>query len=481
MTQITIVGLGPGTPEQLTREAWAVLTQAREIWLRTVRHPVVPYLPEGLVMHSFDSLYEEADTFEAVYDAIVKRVLQLGSREQGVVYAVPGHPLVGESTVSRILQAVCQANVKVRIVSGLSFVEPTLTALSLDALNGLQIMDALDVVTSHYPALNPDLPVLLAQVYSRSVASEVKLALMNLYSDEHLTALVDAAGTPAESIVWGPLYEIDHREVTPLTSLYIVPCSATNSFEGFLETMARLRAPDGCPWDREQTHESLRSSLLEETYEVLAAIDAGDVDALREELGDLLLQVVFHAQIATEEDEFRVSDIIAGIDAKLKHRHPHVWGDVQVNGARDVTVNWEIIKRQEREKNGETQRSLLDGIPKTLPALAQCDAYLSRAARIGLDWSTTTEVVKSVERVVESLLQSQTTEDKAGTLGDVLLAIGVRARQLHINPEDALREANARFAQRLGYVERVARQQGVAVEAMPSAEKYRLWGELPAK
>lgn len=481
MAQITIVGLGPGTPEQLTREAWGVLTQAQEIWLRTARHPVVSHLPEGPAVHSFDSLYEEAATFDAVYAAIAQHVLELGAREQGVVYAVPGHPLVGESTVLRILQAARQVNVGVRIVAGLSFVEPTLTALSLDALDGLQLMDALDVVASHYPALNPDLPVLLAQVYSRAVASELKLALMNVYSDEHLTALVDAAGTPAESIVWGPLYEIDRREVSPLTSLYIAPNSHPHSFEGLLETMAHLRAPDGCPWDREQTHESLRSSLLEETYEVLAAIDAGDIDALREELGDLLLQVVFHAQVATEEDEFRMSDVIAGIDAKLKHRHPHVWGDVQVSDARDVTVNWEIIKRQEREENGEAQRSLLDGIPAILPALAQSDAYFSRAARIGLDWSTTTEVVKTVERAIGSLSQSQALEEKSGKLGDVLLAVAVWARQLHVDPEDALREANARFAQRLGYVERAARQQGIAVEAMASAEKYRLWAEAPVE
>lgn len=478
MAQITIVGLGPGMPEQLTREAGNVLGAARAVWLRTAHHPIVPHLPEGIVVHSFDDFYERADTFEDVYAAIVQEVLALGSRDQGVVYAVPGHPLIGEATVTQILRAARERGVAVRIVPGLSFVEPTLTALSLDALDGLQIVDALTVSRSHHPALNPDMPALLAQVYSRSVASTLKLVLMNLYPDEHLTALIDAAGTPSESVIWGPLYEIDRHEVTPLTTLYITPCASVSGFENFQETMAQLRALDGCPWDRKQTHESLRSSLLEETYEVLDAIDTGDIVALREELGDLLLQVLFHTQIATEDGDFRMTDVIAGIDSKLKHRHPHVWGNVEVADADEVTVNWEIIKRRERQDNGQVERSLLDGIPQALPALTQSHAYASRAARIGLDWSALTDIVTTVRAAVQSLEEADTTVTQK-RLGDLLLAIVHWARTLDIDPESALREANARFARRLRHIEQVARQRAVAVEAISVEEKKRLWDETP--
>ena len=424
MHHITIVGLGPGAFDQLTQEAIATLSQASEIWLRTARHPDVSHLPAGPAIHSFDSLYEEAETFEEVYATIAQRVLALGARAEGVVYAVPGHPLVGESTVTQILKAAREAGIPTRIVPGLSFIEPALTALALDALDGLQIVDALDVIGSYYPILNPDRPALIAQVYSRAVASDLKLVLMNLYPDEHQTALVDAAGTAAETVIWGPLYEIDHRDHTPLTSLYVAPLPYVGGFEHLLETVAHLRSPEGCPWDREQTHASLRETLLEETYEVLEALDKADADALREELGDLLLQVVLHAQIAGEEGEFQMADVIAGIDAKLKRRHPHVWGAVQVADAQEVTLNWEAIKHAERENaRADKARFLLDGVPKTLPALAQAHAYSSRAARVGLDRVEIAADVAHIQQAMETFLQAYSVEERGEALGEALFAI----------------------------------------------------------
>ncbi len=478
MSHITIVGLGPGTFEQLTQEALTTLSQASEVWLRTARHPVVSHLPAGPAIHSFDSLYEEARTFEEVYATIVQRVLALGARAEGVVYAVPGHPLVGEATVTQILKAARETGIPTRIVSGLSFIEPTLTALALDALDGLQIVDALDVIGSYYPILNPDRPALIAQVYSRAVASDLKLVLMNLYSDEHQTALVDAAGTAAETVIWGPLYEIDHRDHTPLTSLYVAPLPYVGGFEHLLETVAHLRSPEGCPWDREQTHASLRETLLEETYEVLEALDTEDDDALREELGDLLLQVVMHAQIAGEEGAFQMSDVIAHIDAKLKRRHPHVWGAVQVADAHEVIVNWEAIKHEER-KNARAgkARYLLDGVPKTLPALAQAHAYNSRAARVGLDMVEIAADVAHMQQAVETFLQAYAVEERGAALGEALFAIAQSAGRLALDPEAVLREANLRFARRMRYVEQAAREKGVTLASLDAVERLRLWRE----
>jgi len=481
MPHITIVGLGPGAFDQLTQEAMTTLSQASEVWLRTAHHPVVPHLPAGPAVHSFDTLYEEAETFEDVYATIARQVLRLGTRAEGVVYAVPGHPLVGEATVTEILKAAREGGIPTRIVHGLSFIEPTLAALALDGLDGLQIVDALDIIGSYSPILNPDRPVLIAQVYSRAVASDLKLVLMNLYPDEHQVALVDAAGTSAETVVWCPLYEIDHRDHTPLTSLYVTPLPYVGSFAHLLDTVAHLRSPEGCPWDREQTHASLRETLLEETYEVLEALDREDDDALREELGDLLLQVVMHAQIAGEEGVFQMADVVAGIDAKLKRRHPHVWGKLQVADAHEVIVNWEAIKRKERESKGEacaeTPRFLLDGVPKTLPALAQARAYSSRAARVGLDKVEISADVTHIQQVVETLLNAHSAEDQGAALGEALFAIAQCAGRLELDPEAVLREANLRFARRMRCVEQAAREQGVTLASLDAAERLRLWCE----
>ncbi len=444
MAQITIVGLGPGERRQLTLSAWDVLAAADEVWLRTAHHPVVAHLPERLSLHSFDSLYETAETFELVYQTIVERVLELGQREQGVIYAVPGHPLVGEATVTGLLAAARQAELSVRVVDGLSFIEPALTALEMDALDGLQIVDALDVAARHHPLLLPDLPALIAQVYSRTVASELKLVLMNQYPDDHPAVLVDAAGTAAQWLRRVPLYEIDRHEVTPLTSLYLAPTPPVQSFEGFQDTIARLRAPDGCPWDRQQTHASLRPNLLEETYEVLAAIDADDVAGLREELGDLLLQIVLQTQIAIEDGEFLMGEVIADIDAKLKRRHPHVWGDVQVNDAAEVGVNWEKLKAQERVDRGRADRSPLDGVPQALPALAQAVAYLSRVKKSG----TTLPDSSSAMHVIQESLAALQDDPSPEGLGELLFAVATLAQHWGLDPESALREANRAFAAR---------------------------------
>jgi len=470
---ITIVGLGPGDPRHLTREAWGVLEAASEVWLRTERHPTVAGLPSCLTVHTFDALYEEAEDFSQVYEAIVAEVLRLGRRPEGVVYAVPGHPLVGEATVTRLLSQAEDAGLTVRIVEGLSFVEPTLTALWIDALPGLQIYDAVAVASLYHPPLNPDLPALLAQLYSRALAADVKLTLMNQYPDDHEVALVHAAGTSDQRIVRLPLYELDRQGVEHLTTLYVPPLPGVTGFEGLQGTMAHLRAPDGCPWDREQTHESLRGTLLEEAYEVAAAIDAGDVRALQEELGDLLLQVLIHTQIATEEGEFKMPAVISGIDGKLKHRHPHVWGGREVSGTGEVLRRWEELKREEK---GE-QRSVLDGVPTALPALQQADTYSRRAARVGFDWSGPDGVADKVCEEIAEIEGAETPEAREAEVGDLLFAVVNWARWLSVDPEVALRQANARFARRFRAMERMARERELDMTAMDIDALEALWQE----
>ena len=476
MGTITIVGLGPGDDAQLTREAWDTLTVASEIWVRTERHPTVGGLPEHLRVRSFDFLYDRADDFADVYRGIAERVLELGQRPEGVVYAVPGHPLVGEATVSAILIRARERAIDVRVVEGLSFVEPTLTALEIDALEGLQIVDALDMAGSHHPPLNPNLPTLVGQLHSRSVAGAVKLTLMNEYPDEHEVALVHAAGTDDEHVERRLLYQLDRPGVLDddsahLTTLFIPGFREVASFEGFQETVARLRAPGGCPWDREQTHESLRSGLLEEAYEAVSAIDRGDLGDLREELGDLLLQILLQTQIATEGGAFKMPDVIAGIDAKLKYRHPHVWGGVDVEDTGEVLQNWEALKRAEKVE----RESILDGVPAALPALQQAHTYGERVARVGFDWPDVAGVRAKVREEMAELEEAPSPERQEAELGDLLFAVANWARWLGVEPETALRKANARFARRFASLERQAREEELEIADLSIDELEAFW------
>lgn len=477
---ITIVGLGPGDPALLTRQAWHVLSAADEIYLRTRRHPTVSGLPEHLQIHSFDALYESVNDFSTVYRRIADQILTLGRQPGGVIYGVPGHPMLGESSVQRILAGAHAEGLTVQIVDGVSFVEPVLAILGLDGLDGLQLADATELAMAHYPPLDPDRPALVGQLYGQRLASEVKLTLMNAYPDEHPVSLVWAAGTIDSDMVTLPLYELDRTPgLDHLTTLYVPPLPSVGGLPGLQETVARLRAPGGCPWDQEQTHRSLRAHLLEEAYEVLAALDAEDDDKLCEELGDLLMQIAMHVQIALEEGVFQFPDVIGRIDAKLKRRHPHVFGDVQVQGAADVLRNWEAIKADERAVSNEhgESGSRMEGVPAILPALARAQALGDRAARAGFDWPDLEGVLDKVEEEVAEVREAEDAEAKERELGDLLFSLVNIARWLEVDAESALRDTCDRFTARYAEMERQARARGIELADLPLAEQDALWDQ----
>ncbi|MCS6871174.1 MAG: nucleoside triphosphate pyrophosphohydrolase [Anaerolineae bacterium] len=478
---IIILGLGPGDPELLTRRAWRILSEAEEVYLRTARHPNVAELPIR-TLHSFDAWYDAAEDFDTLYQRIAEKILQLGERPQGVVYAVPGHPLVGEQTVTLIMQLARARNVPVEVVDGLSFIEPLLSALSVDALDGIQIHDAENIAHMHHPPLNPDVPALLAQLYSSAIASDVKLTLANQYPETHEVILVHSAGTASQRLERVPLYALDRQAVDHLTSLFVPPIQPKGSFEYFQEIMAHLRSPEGCPWDRKQTHESLRPYLLEETYEVLEALDSGDLELLKRELGDLLLQIVFHAQIAVESGEFSMADVIAHVCQKLIRRHPHVWGNVKADDPEQVHANWDQIKRQERAAEGraESPPSALDGVPKALPALAAAAAIHARAARVGFEWERLEDVIAKVREELDELLEATEADSRREEFGDLLSSLVNLARWYEVDPEAALRENTLKFVRRFQYIEQQAAQQGKALQSMTLAEMDALWNAAKA-
>ena len=472
---ITVVGLGPGNGRFLTRIAWDILSQAQDVYLRTARHPAVAHLPENVTRHSFDHIYDSADSFETVYETIVAELLQL-AQQGDVIYAVPGHPFVGESTVTRLVAEAKVAGVAVNVVAGLSFVEPCLTAVAQDGMDGVQIFDAIELSQYLYPPVNPDFPLLLGQVYSRMLASELKLVLTAVYPDEHPVTLIHQAGDDDETIEQVPLYAIDRSDVVShLTSLFVPPLPQPSSLNALAETVAILRSPDGCPWDQEQTPQSLRSGFLEEASEVLGAIDAHDMDELREELGDVLYHLVMQTQIASEDEEFRLTEVIAGIDAKLKYRHPHVWGDWEVSDSAEVIENWEMLKAKEKADRSD---SLVDHIPEALPALARSQKLQARVRKVGFDWPSIDGVYEKVQEEIAELREAVTPEHQAEELGDLLFVTVNLAKWLDIDAESALREANLKFSRRFRAVEKLAAQRKVQLAEMALDDLEALWQEV---
>lgn len=473
---ITLLGLGPGSADLLTRQAWRILEQAQEIYLRTRQHPAVVGFPPQLEIHSFDAFYEAAASFDEVYTRIVEQVLALGQRPQGVIYAVPGHPYVAETTCPEIARRAAAEGIALRVVEGLSFLEPTFTALGHDPLPHTAVVDALEMANAHVPPFPPSAPAVIAQIYSQAVASDVKLTLMALYPDEFAVRFVHAAGTVEEQVEELALYQIDRSpNIGLLSTLYVPPLGPETSFEAFQEIIAHLRAPDGCPWDREQTHQSLRPYLLEEAYEVLAALDAEDPREMQEEFGDLLLQIVLHAQIAEEYGEFTMADVLGSIHTKIVHRHPHVFGDLNLEQASDVLLNWERLKEQERAEKGNTETSLLDGVALALPALVQAEQYQKRASRVGFDWPEVKGVLEKVDEELAEVNDANNQEDREGEIGDLLFAVANLARWYGVDPESALRATNQRFRTRFAYIEKQARQQGRSISELSLDEMEALW------
>jgi tetrapyrrole methylase family protein/MazG family protein len=250
-----------------------------------------------------------------------------------------------------------------------------------------------------------------------------------------------------------------------------------SQFEALVEIIARLRAPDGCPWDRKQTHASLRGNLLSECYEVLEALDSRDAGKLRDELGDLLMQIVLHAQIAREAGEFELGEVIEGINKKLIHRHPHIFGSKKVKDAEEVAHNWEELKEAEREPG----TSLLESVPKEMPALGYSQEVQRRAAHVGFDWENIEGIIAKLAEEVGEFQQAETKEEKASEFGDLLFTLADIALRMGIDAEASLREANKRFYQRFSYMEELCRQRGLKFAELSFDEQNALWAEAKKK
>jgi tetrapyrrole methylase family protein / MazG family protein len=461
MPGVTIIGLGPGDPNLLTIEARHVLDAAAEVHTRTARHPALATLPPSTPVIAMD----------APPTALVQELLALARRMQGVVYAVPGHPLVGDVAAAELLDACRRDGLPCRVVAGVSLLETACEALGIDAVAaGVQLIDPLD------PRPDPGRPALLVPLPGAPLLSALRDALLDLYPPDHTAVVVSTAVSPPQP--WEvPLAELaDATLPQEPACLYLPALPSVGNFRTFggLEAIVhRLRAPGGCPWDRAQTHDSLKRFLLEEAYETLAALDEGDPDKLREELGDLLLQILLHTEIASESGEFRLADVVESIGRKLVRRHPHVFGGVQVETPEQVVDNWEAIKRDERGDG----RPLLADVPSAMPALAQSQALQRRASTVGFQWP---DVERVLEKLVEELEELSKVEDataRRDEMGDVLFVLASVARHLDVDAEEALRLAARKFRERFTRMEALSGERGRALSQLSLSEMEALWQE----
>ncbi|WP_054951047.1 nucleoside triphosphate pyrophosphohydrolase [Numidum massiliense] len=504
---LTIVGLGSGDESDLTLEVWRTLQQATHIFLRTARHPVVAYLErEGLRFTAFDDAYEQHAQFADVYEEIVARLFAAAEVDE-IVYAVPGHPMVAEQTTQMLIARGETAGIPVEVKGGRSFLEAIFTRLNVDPIDGFQLLDALTLTAD---ACNPRLFTVIAQVYDQLTASDVKLTLMERYPDNTAVIVAHNLGIAGqEHIKRVPLYELDHG--FPVSSLSVVAVPPVpddvyieRDFRDLVRIISVLRGPDGCPWDQQQTHESLRKYLLEETAEFLEAVHEGDADKMCDELGDVLLQVVLHAQIAAEAETFAIDDVVASISAKMIRRHPHVFAGESAADVADVRRNWQVIKQAEKEmealQRGEKRtktegrsfaeaagpgrtptereskgmRSIAVSLPRELPTLTRAETLQKRAAETGFDWNDIRPVAEKVrEELVECLTASP--EEVELEVGDLLFAAANLARFLDVDPELALRRANDKFIARYDAMTKLAREEGRTFSELSPSEQERLW------
>ena len=439
---------------------------------------------DGVELVAFDDRYDAADDLDTVYEEIVETLVRAAADHGDVVYAVPGSPVVAERSVDLLHLAARAGRVELVLVPGLSFADAAWARLGVDPMaDGARVVDGrgLDAATVASGA-----PLLIAQCDHALVLSDVKVTLLERLDPETPVTVLQRIGLPDECVVEVALSDLD-REVEPdhLTAIYVPapPLSPTRELARLLELAERLRGPGGCPWDAEQTHHSLTRYLLEESYEVVEAVErlparapegvsADDpaYAALVDELGDLLYQVIFHAVLAEEAGAFGMAEVAQGIHDKLVHRHPHVFGDVDAETSDAVMANWEQIKKQEKGTE-----SIVAGITPGLPSLLYAHKLLRKSASVGLEPGDVESALGRIDSA-SATLRSDDAEQET-VLGELLAATVTLARALGVDAESALRGWSARFRDRFEAMERAAIDRGLDLHTMLPADVEQLWSE----
>lgn len=475
---ITIVGLGPAGASHIDREVFPqLMADETTVVLRTLQHPAAVAIADQREVQACDDLYDTLTSFDDIYAAIADRVISAAAHGL-VVYAVPGSAAVGERAVPMIISRAKDAGIPVDVIPGTSFLDLGYLAVGLDPISdGMQILDARDLPDP----LPLHVPTFITQVDSTLRASDVSLALTRTIEADTPVVVLDRLGSDDEVIDEIPVSELARYEAGPRTTVF-VPATMSGVL-GLIVTNRILRKE--CPWDRKQTHHTLLTHLVEEAYETADAIAQLPIDApggdtdygtyaeVEEELGDLLLQVVFHATLAAEAGAFDIDEVAEHIRRKLVERHPHVFGDVSVEDADEVLANWEEIKAVEKRRE-----SLMDDIPSGMTGIARAMKVQKRARSVGFDWDNADDVIDVLRGEIDELVEAGSdAEARAHELGDILFTAVNLARHVGVDPEIALRGSVGTFIERFRLMERSFEDRSLAMRDASPDDLETAWNE----
>ena len=450
MPQLLLLGLDPRGATPLSDAVLAHLDRSVSLLACNPRH--------AAIRKQFGNRVRPAD---------IAKVHSLLEKGEDFAYVAIGSPLVDDAYARELHRRATTAGWDVQVVAGPSLLEQAYASLALDSephmvISGTASLDSTDAAVL----------VLAANATPRAMQ-----AIRRRYPITHEVGVLAFIDKPAPEVRTLLLGEAMTQQTDVLYLPPLTPLEQLDEPDSLRWIMARLRAPDGCPWDQEQTLQTLKQHLLEETAEVLDALDEDDMDALREELGDLLLQVYFQAQIAEEQGDFTFDDVVRGISEKLVRRHPHVFGDGAVGSADQALANWESIKQAEHAAQGKERHSLLDRVPRSLSGLATAQAIGKTVIKVGFDWPDIQGVMAKLREEMDELDAAETTEQRFEELGDVLFVMAQVAKWLEVDAEEALRASNAKFRRRFAYMEEVARNAGSELGDYSFEKLDSLWEE----
>lgn len=474
---ITVVSLGPGDPSLMTLQAADALRQAKRLILRTGRHGVSAWLEaSGIAYDTLDSLYDQYEDFDELHAAMASTLWRQAA-DGPLTYAVMDASTDGSVAA---LAAIRSQEATLHRLPGLTAADACLAAVPPEKIGrGLRILPAVECVGS---SPDPRLPLMITELDNRALAGDVKLWLTDLYDDEMQAVFFPPSEKARRKAMLLPLVDMDRQKHYDHTCcLYVPPAPLKERqrfcFSDLVEVMGILRGEGGCPWDREQTHESLRKYLIEEAWEAVGAIDEGDPDHLADELGDVLLQVVFHASIGQAHGTFSLSDVTTDICRKMIYRHAHIFGDAVCHTSGEVSASWEALKMT--EKGLSTQAEVLQDVSLGLPALMRAGKVQKKAALVGFDWDTPQEALPKVHEEAEEVLEELVKgADPGEELGDLLFSCVNVARLCGLEPEFLLKHATEKFIRRFEAMENLIISDGKALKGLTLSEMDVYWNRV---
>ncbi len=452
MNTIQIIGLGAGSIEDLTIKAHKALQENIPTYARTERHPIIQDLRENIDIKTFDDYFEKYESFDEVYEKIKETIIESSKQNEKINYCTAGSPYYGDIVTKKLIDEY-KDEINIIIIDGISFLDKCIKLSGYSDYKSIGILDCLEADEFSFDVNSFNV---VTQVYDLEIASQLKLKLMEIYPDDAAVLIIDVLEENVKKI---PLFMLDQEKKYGFSTYFcILPIEFSKKTVYNVNNLCRivriLRGPDGCPWDKKQTHNSVRQCVIEEAYEVVDAIDNDDQDNLVEELGDLLFQVVFHSELGSEEGYFNINDVVNNVCNKMYSRHPHVFGNVKADNVDDALKTWEVSKQKEKNLNSYTDN--LKNVPKALSTLSRSYKIQKRAAEVGFDWPNEQgSILKIKEEILEFIeeFDKNDLEKMEDEFGDLLFALVNFARFVKINPDIALNKTINKFINRFEYIE----------------------------